>query len=124
MDKQQTLSRLKERLEKEKAAYEAAGLPNYVRLNRTRYMGSMRKQQEITRKMAALETAIAVLEGPFHQADIAKGVLLGISDQRPDKDELWQLASSWSVADRWKACQALFETSLPICKKEIIKFVS
>lgn len=124
MDKQQTLTRLKERLEKEKAAYEAAGLPNYVRLSRTRYMGSMRKQQQITRKIAALETAIAVLEGPFHQADIAKSILLGISDGRTDKDELWQLASSCSVTDRWKACQALFDASLPICKKEIIKHLT
>ena len=124
MDKQKTLSRLKERLEKEKAAYEAAGLPDYVRLNRTRYMSSMRKQQQITRRIAALETAIAILEGPIEKADIANGILLGISDLRSDKDELWRMANSYSMTERLKACQELFDTSLPICKKEILKMIS
>ncbi len=121
MDKQQILSRLKDRLEKEKAAYEAAGLPEYVRLNKTRYFGAMRKQELTARKMAALETAISVLEGPFYRADVARGILLGISNQRTDKDELLLQASSCSMADRRKACQELFDSSLPILKKEILK---
>jgi hypothetical protein len=115
------LSRLKDRLEKEKADYEAAGLPEYVRLNRTRHFSSMRKQGEITRKIAALKTAISVLEGPFRKVDVARGILLGISDQREDKDELFQLAASYSMTDRLKACQALFDTSLPVFKKEILR---
>jgi hypothetical protein len=121
MQKEEALSRIKERLEKEQAAYEAAGLPDYVRLNRTRFMSSMRKQQDICRKITALETAAAILEAPLYKVDVARGILLGISDQRPDKDKLWQLASSSSMADRLKACQALFDASLPILKKEIMK---
>lgn len=123
MEKEKALSLIKERLEKERAAYEAAGLPNYIRLNRTRYLSSMRKQQTICRKIAALETAAAILEGPFCMVDIAKGILLGISDKRPDKDELMELASDFSTRKRMIACQALFETSLPILKKEILKHV-
>lgn len=124
MNKSQILSRLKERMEKERAAYDAAGLPGYVRLNKTRYFSSMRKQEVISRRIAAIETAISVLEGPFHEADIARGVLLGISDARDDKDELLRLAGSSSMNDRARACQELFDTSLPICRNEILNHIN
>ena len=124
MDKGQVLSRLKDRLEKERTAYEAAGLPEYVHLNKTRYFSSMRKQRQITRRIAALETAISILETPFYKVDVTRGILLGISDQRTDKDELFQLAASSSMTDRLKACQTLLDESLPIFKKEILKYIT
>lgn len=124
MDKSQILVKLKERLAKERAAYEAAGFPDYVRLGQSRFFASARKQREISRKIAALETAISVLEEPFDKADIARGVLLGISDGKEDKDDLLQLAWSASLGDRLNACQKLFDASLPVFKKDILKHIT
>ena len=123
MTHEQLLVRLQKRLETGKRKYEAAGLPEYVRVtSRKRFFGSLKKQQRVSRTIAALETAVDILRNPFYRVDVQRGILLGVAESRNDKDELLQMAMSISMSDRLKACQVLFDLSLPIAKKEILKY--
>lgn len=125
-DKDKLLHGLRARLSKEESAYEAAGLPDRVRLNRTQFFASQKKQVTICRHIAALKTAIDVIEKPsLAQVDTYQGILMGFPDSNSkEKDELLQKAESIYLNERKAALKALFETSLPILKKQVIGYLS
>ncbi len=125
-DKDKLLHGLRARLSQEESAFEAAGLPDRVRLNKTQFFASQKKQVTISRHIAALKTAIDVIEKPsLAQVDTYQGILMGIPDRnREEKDELLQKAESIYLNERKAALRVLFETSLPILKKQVIGYLS
>lgn len=125
-DKDKLLHGLRVRLSQEESAYEAAGLPDRMRLNRTQFFASQKKQVTISRHIAALKTAIDVIEKPsLAQVDTYHGILMGFPDSNSEeKDELLQKAESIYLNERKTALKVLFETSLPILKKQVIRYLS
>ncbi len=125
-NKDKLLHGLRARLAQEESAFEAAGLPDRVRLNRTQFFASQKKQGTISRHIAALKTAIDVIEKPsLAQVDIYQGILMGFPDSKSEeKDELLQKAESIYLNERKAALKVLFETSLPILKKQVIGYLS
>ena len=121
MDNNKLISKLKERLSKEEADYEAAALPDRVRLNKTQFFSSARKQMQIGRKIAALQTAIEVLEKPIREVNVYEGILMGFPCSREEEREaLLKQADSVYLKERVNALKTLFETSLPILKRQVI----
>ena len=124
MTKEQLLSKLQARLETEWRNYEEAGKPGYVRLNRTQFNSVAKKQSEITRRIQALKTAISVLSDSFREVDVYSGILLGICERRQDKEDLLEKAQSIYLNERKEACRELFDSSLPILKKQMKKYLN
>ena len=118
------LERLKNKLEKEQQEYEAAGLPEYNRLPKTRLFSSLRKQDAISRRIAAVKLAIDVLEKPFGDVDVSEAVNMAISDRNDSlKDELMYKAESIFLAERKEACRMVFEQNHIIALKQLSEYL-
>ena len=123
MTKKETIQKLKDRLEAEKKAYEEEGRPNYVRLNRTMFLTVTRRQAQISRKIYALQAAIELLTKPLRDIDVHEAVLMSISVRNDQKEELLWKAESVYFNERKEALRAVFETSLPFLKKQVIGYL-
>lgn len=123
MTTQETIQRLEDRLRVEQEEYEKAGLPNYNRLNKRRLFSSLRKQTQISRRIHALKAAIELLTEPLRVVDIHEAVLMSISDRNGRKEALLRKAESIYLNERKEALKEVFETSLPILKKEILTYL-
>lgn len=121
---QKVLFDLKERLQMEMKKYNKYGYEDRVRLSKTMWNTSARKQIESIHKLAAIKTAIEILENPyFRDVNVYEGILKGLSSRRPDYDGLLQKAQSVYLNERKDACAVLFNVSLPIHRREMLAYL-
>lgn len=124
LTREDLLAGLKERLESENKALEQAGLPQYVRLSKTRYFSSMKKEISCYRRMAAIRLAIEVLEKPFREIDVLQAVIDSVPVTNTDlRASLEEKAVSIYLNERKEACRAIFETHLPVFKKQMTDYL-
>ena len=115
------LGELKARLAKEEQNYIDQGLPDHVRLSKTRLFSSLRKQQTTSHKIAAIKMAISLMKNHLREVDIYSAVMMGISDRREDKGTLLDKAESIYLRERAQVAKEVIETHLPIHKKAVLE---
>ena len=118
------VSRLNKKLKAEEEACIKASLPEYIRLNRTRFNSSHRKEMTCYRRMAAIRLAIEVLTKPIREIDVLQAVISTVPVTNTElRQELEEKAASIYLNERKEACQKIFENSLPIFKKEMKRYI-
>ena len=122
MKKEILLQKFKTRLEKEEKAYdnELNEEEKYHYLPRKRYFSESRKLSCIASRIAALKTAISFLEKRFRDVDFHEGCMMGLSPNNENWEDILSKANSYMLRERAEAAKILFETSLPIAKKQIL----
>lgn len=96
---------------------------NRCRMSRKLLFTDMRRQVRNMRKCRVIDAAISLINDGFGNVDVYDAVLYGISDTRADKDELLNKSFSIYINERKEALREAFDTSLPICKKQVCAYL-
>lgn len=94
------------------------------RLSRKLYFSDAKRQVRIGEQCTAIEAALALLNGKqWHELDIYNVVLMSVNSRNSEKDKMLEYAYSGGLYEKQKALIYAFETSLPICKKQIFEAI-
>ena len=94
------------------------------RLSRKLYFSDAKRQVRIGEQCTAIEAALALLNGKqWHELDIYNVVLMSVNSRNSEKDKMLEYAYSGGLYEKQKALMYAFETSLPICKKQIFEVI-
>lgn len=121
MKREQIIEKLKAKilqLESENHKYDDRN-----RLSRKLYYSNIRKEMENTRKISAINAAVTLIDKGFPHVDIYNTVLFAIANTRADKDDILQKAGSIYLNEQKQALTEVFESSLPICKKQVLSYL-
>lgn len=94
------------------------------RMSRKMLFTDMRRQVRNMRKCRVIDAAISLINDGFGNVDVYDAVLYGIADTRADKDHLLGKSNSMYLNERKEALREAFETSLPICKKQVFYYLN
>lgn len=114
------ITKLQARLAKEQALYKEKCHEDRIRLPRKMYFSSLHEQMRILHRIAAIKTAIEVIENGIGKVDVYSAVLNSISPKRTDYVDILEKAQSIYLRERALALKVIFEDVLPVCKREII----
>lgn len=94
------------------------------RLSRKLYFSDAKRQVRIEEQCTAINAALALLNGKqWHELDIYNVVLMSVNSRNSEKDKMLEYAYSGGLYEKQKALMYAFETSLPICKKQIFEAI-
>lgn len=94
-----------------------------IKLSRKLWYSNMRKEMANMRKISAINAAITLIVKGFMYVDVYDAVLMTIANTRLDKDALLQKAMSNYLCEQKQALKEVFETSLPICKNQVLSYL-
>lgn len=93
------------------------------KMSRRLFYSDTRTQVRNMRKCRVIDAAISLIHGGIRNVDVYDAVLFGIADTRHDKDDLLNKSFSIYLNERREALKEAFETSLPICKKQVFAYL-
>lgn len=90
-------------------------------LPRKLYFKDAKRQVRIGEQCTAICAALDILRGKqWHELDIYNVVLMSVNSRNSEKDKLLEYAYSRRLYEKQNALMYALETSLPICKKQIL----
>lgn len=93
-------------------------------LPRKLYFSDAKRQVRIGEQCTAIGAALDILSGKqWHELDIYNIVLMSVNSLSEEKDKMLEYAYSGGLYEKQKALMYAFETSLPICKKQIFEAI-
>lgn len=93
------------------------------RLSRKLLFSDLRMQIRNMRKCCAIDAAISLINSGIRNVNVYDAVMCCIADTREDKDDFLQKSVSLYLNLRKEALKEVFETSLPICKKQVFSYL-